>query len=79
MIIICLLWGAALLPLAGSVEVVNDGCGGSGDNAGERIEAVDVYPRVMEPMYGQKLACFLVKFQEFTFIPLDDSKGVSHH
>eukprot|EP00957_Ditylum_brightwellii_P078064 5934644-Ditylum_brightwellii.AAC.1 len=37
MIIICLIWGAALLPLAESVEVVDDGCGDGGDHASERV------------------------------------------
>eukprot|EP00957_Ditylum_brightwellii_P204346 15338827-Ditylum_brightwellii.AAC.2 len=34
---------------------------------------------VMKIMCGQKLVCFPIKFQEFTFVPLDNSKGVSHH
>eukprot|EP00957_Ditylum_brightwellii_P100249 7639393-Ditylum_brightwellii.AAC.1 len=60
MIIIHLLRGMALLPLAGSVELVDNGCGGGGDHAGERIEAFDICPQVMEPMCGQKLAHFPV-------------------
>eukprot|EP00957_Ditylum_brightwellii_P129971 9913121-Ditylum_brightwellii.AAC.1 len=43
------------------------------------IEAVDICLWVMDPMCSQKLARFPIKFQEFTFIPLDDSKGASHH
>eukprot|EP00957_Ditylum_brightwellii_P185525 14125058-Ditylum_brightwellii.AAC.1 len=74
MIIICLLWGAVVLVLAESVEVIDDECGGGGDNASQRVEAVDVCPRMMMSMCSQELLRFPVKFQELTFVPLDDSK-----
>eukprot|EP00957_Ditylum_brightwellii_P170522 12980112-Ditylum_brightwellii.AAC.1 len=35
MIIICLLQGVVLMPLAELANVVDDGCGGSGDHAGD--------------------------------------------
>eukprot|EP00957_Ditylum_brightwellii_P012887 973846-Ditylum_brightwellii.AAC.1 len=46
MIIICLLEGAALLPLAELVEVVDNGCGGVGGHAGERMSHRLVRPRL---------------------------------
>eukprot|EP00957_Ditylum_brightwellii_P089726 6833889-Ditylum_brightwellii.AAC.1 len=74
MIIICLRWGAVVLVLAESVDVVDNGCGGGGDYASQRVEAVDICPQMMMSMCSQELLHFPVKFQELTFVPLDDSK-----
>eukprot|EP00957_Ditylum_brightwellii_P145550 11082442-Ditylum_brightwellii.AAC.1 len=65
MIIICLLWGAVVLILAESVEVVDNGYGGGGDHSSQRVEAVDICLRMMMSMCGQELSHFPVKFQKF--------------
>eukprot|EP00957_Ditylum_brightwellii_P023393 1765195-Ditylum_brightwellii.AAC.1 len=47
MIIICLLWGAVVLVLAESFDVVDNGCGGGGDHASQRVKAVDICLRMV--------------------------------